>query len=88
MRILIYDHMQRELESARAFNMALVRAFDPRLILHRPRDPEKTRLMAELGIETTIAETPPKIAERIKQSQKPCKKSAVPDSDLFEGMQG
>lgn len=64
MRILIYDQIRRELEGYMAFNLALLRAIDPRLITHRPRDPDKARLMKELGMETTIPETPPKGAPK------------------------
>ena len=52
MRVLMWEKVRKELESSAAFNMALLRAIDPRLITHRPRDPEKERLMAELGMDT------------------------------------
>jgi hypothetical protein len=54
MRILSWDRVRRELEGNAAFNMQLLRAIDPRLITHRPRDPEKSRLMQELGMEITV----------------------------------
>jgi hypothetical protein len=54
MRILNWTVIQKEIEGSAAFNMTLLRAIDPRLITHRPRDPEKARLMEELGIETEI----------------------------------
>ena len=56
MRILIWDQLKKELEANAAFNMQFLRAIDPRLITHRPRDPEKARLMSELGMETTVRE--------------------------------
>jgi hypothetical protein len=56
MRILNWTVIQKEIESSAAFNMTLLRAIDPRLITHRPRDPEKARLMKELGIETEISD--------------------------------
>ncbi len=52
MRILIWEQIRKELDASAAFNMTLMRAIDPRLISHRPRDPEKARLMSELGMET------------------------------------
>lgn len=64
MRILIYDQIRKEQEACMAFNLTLLRAIDPRLITHRPRDPDKARLMEELGIETAIPETPPKGAQK------------------------
>jgi hypothetical protein len=56
MRILIWEQLRRELEADAAFNMQFLRAIDPRLITHRPRDPEKAQLMSELGMETTVRE--------------------------------
>jgi hypothetical protein len=56
MRILIFEQVKKEMDSNAAFNVALLRAIDPRIITHRPRDPEKARLMAELGMETTVPE--------------------------------
>lgn len=64
MRILIFDQFRKEMESCMAFNLALLRAIDPRLITRRPRDPDKARLMAELGIEANIPETQPKGAPK------------------------
>ena len=54
MRILRWDKVKREVEGNAAFNMQLLRAIDPRLITHRPRDPEKFLLMQELGMEITV----------------------------------
>ena len=56
MRILRWDKVKKEVEGNAAFNMQLLRAIDPRLITHRPRDPEKAQLMAELGMEITVEE--------------------------------
>ena len=56
MRILNYNDLKKEMEGNAAFNVALLRAIDPRLITHRPRDPDKARLMAELGLDITIPE--------------------------------
>jgi hypothetical protein len=66
MRILIWEHIRKELEGKAAFNVALLRAIDPRLITHRPRDPEKIGLMKELGLETSITE----IADNAGKSEK------------------
>ena len=52
MRVLNWEKVRRELDSNAAFNMALLKAIDPRIITHRPRDPEKARLMSELGMST------------------------------------
>ena len=54
MRILMWDQVRKELEKSAAFNVALLRAIDPRIISHRPRDPEKARLMQEMGLDTRI----------------------------------
>ena len=64
MRILTWEPLKRELDACAAFNVALLRAVDPRLITHRPRDPDKARLMAELGIDAGIKETPAKGAPK------------------------
>ena len=54
MRILNWDEMRREQQAWAAFNLALLKAIEPRIVTHRPRDPDKKRLMAELGIEMAI----------------------------------
>lgn len=54
MRILNWSTIQKEIEGSAAFNLTLLKAIDPRLITHRPRDAEKIRLMHELGIDTEI----------------------------------
>jgi hypothetical protein len=46
--------MRHEQRAWAAFNLALLKAIDPRLVTHRPRDPEKRHLMSELGIEMAI----------------------------------
>jgi hypothetical protein len=63
MRILNWDELRREQTSWAAFNLALLKAIDPRLVTHRPRDPEKKRLMAELGIEMSVMDVNDKCAD-------------------------
>lgn len=74
MRILIWQEIQREFESSAAFNLALLKAIDPRIITHRPRDPDKTKLMKELGMETEIRE----IARKAKSDRKKGIRRAIP----------
>ena len=64
MRILSWDEVRKEQRAWAAFNMALLKAIDPRLVTHRPRDPEKKRLMAELGIEMAIPDVDQKCHEK------------------------
>jgi len=68
MRILTWDKMKKELEANAAFNVALFRAIDPRIITHRPRDPEKTRLMKELGMDMPAREVSKKVNPRYRKS--------------------
>jgi hypothetical protein len=76
MRILKWSKITRELDSSAAFNIALLKALDPRLITHRPRDPEKERLMKELGIVTEIKDFECKVKpDRRKGSRRPVKAS-------------
>lgn len=79
MRILIWEHINREMEGNAAFNVQLLRAIDPRLITHRPRDPEKASLMKELGMETTMQEV-----TRNLRSGKPHRRCVVPESKNVE----
>jgi hypothetical protein len=58
MRVLKYDQIVKDKESNMAFGYQLIRAIDPRLITHRPRDIEKAILMKELGMDLTMAEAP------------------------------
>ncbi len=77
MRVLNWDKIKHELDSNAAFNLALLRAIDPRMISHRPRDPEKKRLMSELGMETR-AEV---LAQRtgMKSVKKKSRRTLLPD---------
>jgi len=72
MRILMWEQVRRELEGNAPFNVALLRAIDPRLITHRPRDPEKARLMAELGMETSISTIARRSKEMLAKQTAPC----------------
>jgi hypothetical protein len=80
MRILMWEQVRRELESNAAFNMALLRAIDPRLITHRPRDPEKARLMAELGMETSISTIARRSKEMLAKQTEACEEE--PDEEI------
>jgi hypothetical protein len=62
MRILNWDEVRREHQGWAAFNLALLKAIDPRLVTHRPRDPEKKRLMTELGMEMSVPDVEQKCA--------------------------
>jgi hypothetical protein len=64
MRILNWDEIRQEQRVWAAFNLALLKAIDPRLVTHRPRDPEKKRLMAELGIEMSVPDVEDKCADK------------------------
>lgn len=72
MRILNWDNLKREQKAWAAFNTAFLKAIDPRLITHRPRDPDKKRLMMELGIESVILDVEQKCYE--EDSRASCRK--------------
>ena len=72
MRILMWDDMRRELEASAAFNVSLLRAIDPRIITHRPRDPEKAALMTELGMPTEIDTIDFQRGKGVKKGGKRC----------------
>lgn len=76
MRILKWAIVQKEIESSAAFNMVLLKAIDPRLITHRPRDPEKTNLMKELGMDTGIRD----VAKKARADRRKGVRSAIPSS--------
>ena len=57
MRILRYEQIKRDHMSHAAFSWALMRAIDPRILTHKPRDPEKTLMMKELGMDVSIPES-------------------------------
>jgi len=82
MRVLIWEKVRKEIDRNAAFNMALLKAIDPRIITHRPRDPEKASLMKELGMDTrqeTIASTAQKTSG--KKSSRKCLVPVSPDQN-------
>ena len=72
----MWEKIRRELDSNAAFNMALLRAIDPRIITHRPRDPEKARLMAELGMDTRQESIIKAAGKAVKSCDKPATKKS------------
>lgn len=82
MRILMWDDMRRELEASAAFNVSLLRAIDPRIITHRPRDPEKAALMTELGMPTEIDTVDFQNGKGIKKGGKRCLIEKVSRSEI------
>jgi len=82
MRILMWDDMRKELESSAAFNVSLLRAIDPRIITHRPRDPEKARLMEELGMDTEIDTVDYEHGKGLKRGGKRCNEDGSEESGV------
>jgi len=82
MRILMWDDMRRELEASAAFNVSLLRAIDPRIITHRPRDPEKAALMTELGMPTEIDTIDFQRGKGIKKGGKRCLTESLPKTAI------
>ena len=81
MRILNWDEIRREHKGWAAFNLALLKAIDPRLVTHRPRDPEKKRLMMELGMELAV----PDVEQRYEdKAAKACKIDSEEDVEADE----
>jgi len=79
MRILMWEQVRKEHEGSAAFNVALLRAIDPRLITHQPRDPEKDRLMTELGMETRE-----QAISRSTGTKKNSRRCLMPDLSKFD----
>jgi hypothetical protein len=71
MRLLNWEEMRKEQRGWAAFNLALIKAIDPRLVLHRPRDPEKKKLMSELGIEMSMRDVEEK--SELRRQTRACK---------------
>lgn len=94
MRILRFEDLKKEMESCAAFNVAFLRAIDPRLITHRPRDPEKARLMDELGMEPAVSESPDSgqecdvEVEGNTAKKKSRRKGIIPDFSVWKGLPG